>query len=595
MSSGLTLQTPTHIQMLSSIALLLPVVFPCAQSLMREHAEISHLAAADDVEELITAGRKLFDSGKLDEARAVFEQAQALDKGSVRTRVFVLRVAIAQGQIEEALLEADALKKGGNAGIELDYIYGVGFYAMAARDIAWGQTTAVTGSQFEDAIRSLKLVTEKNDPRFEDAWGVMAEAAWYTQDADTGIRAAERAVELAPLDPWKRLLRGKLALVAFAQWKDDAEKGAAGQVQWLAAVEAFEKALELCGDSKDASTRSAAQQACMQLATTHLWKDQRDEAAGAFARAIALAPDAVDYNAISQSFSGQELVNVLTRGHKEWSAQADANGGATLDWWLGYAQYAVKALPEAAAAFERAHAKNSGLTSSLYYLFRVHFEQRETKKSLANLRAFAALDDRGLVDSLAFDVPGNTARLESFIGWALDEEQHGKPLNDEAIFACELITRIVAREPENSRHWNNLGLFLRDEGDRLRGTQGALVRAPKPFDEAKVNQLWELALEAYEIALELEPKNPNYLNDTAVMLHYYLLRDLGRAKVMYEQGFVEATALLKRTDLTPETRDAVKIALRDTGNNVNLVQKLIDKLAAEAAAKQPPPEKPAGQ
>jgi tetratricopeptide (TPR) repeat protein len=203
-------------------------------------------------------------------------------------------------------------------------------------------------------------------------------------------------------------------------------------------------------------------------------------------------------------------------------------------------------------------------------------------------------DAGGLVASLAYDVPGNTARLEALVGWATEGDNHaGKVLNLEAAFACDLITRIVPHELEYSRHWNNLGLFLRDEGDRLRGTQGALEAAPKPYDEALVNKLWTESLAAYEAALEIDPKNPNYLNDTAVMLHYYFVRDLERAKEMYRRGNEEAKILLKRTDLSKETRDAVEIALRDTGNNLRLVQKLIDKRAAEAGA--PKGDKPAKQ
>jgi hypothetical protein len=221
----------------------------------------------------------------------------------------------------------------------------------------------------------------------------------------------------------------------------------------------------------------------------------------------------------------------------------------------------------------------------LYYLFRVRYDQQEFAKSLETLHEFDSLDSAGLIASLSFDVVGNTARMEYLIGWAVTPENHkGKTLNLEAAFLCELITQIVERVPENSRHWNNLGLFLRDEGDAIRGTQGALRPAPKPFDEAKATQLWEDALVAYEVSLELEPLNPNYLNDTAVMLHYYLLRDLERAKQMYAEGLVQATALLARTDLTPTRREEVKIAERDTRNNVRLVQQLIDKRAAEAAA-----------
>ncbi len=543
-------------------------------------------SALQGVDELIASGRKFLAEGKLDEALRDFSAAEKLDGATLKTRVFVLRTLIAQGQIEDALLEADALKSAGKSGVEVDYIFGMAFYAMAARDMASGQTTALTGSQFEDAVRYLKLVGAKNDARFEDAWSALADAAWYAQDMDAGQMASEKYVELAPGDPARRMLRGKLALAAYAQLAADETKAADADEQWQAAVEAFEKAIALCGLEPEPNLRLLAQQACAQLASAFLWKQMRDDAGAAYVRGIVLDPNTVDYNAIATAFPGQEFVDLMLRAHKSWSAKHDGSGAAdaTLQWWLGYAYYGAKLLPEAEKAFESALAKNPKFTNTLYYLFCVRFEKREYEQCLETLHKYAALDAPGLTASLAFDVARNSARLEGVIGWATDPKIHkSDPLNLEAAFACDLITKIVAHAPENSRHWNNLGLFLRDEGDRLRGTQGALTAAPKSYDEAKVNKLWEDSLAAYEVALELEPKNPNYLNDTAVMLHYYFLRDLERAKSMYAQGFQEATALLKRTDLSPDTRDAVQIALRDTGNNVKLVQKLIDKRAAEAA------------
>lgn len=546
------------------------------------------VSALQGVNELIASGRKFLAEGKLDDALRVFSEAEKLDGATLKTRVFVLRTLIAQGHIEDALFEADALKAAGKSGIELDYLFGMAFYSMAARDIAAGQTTALTGSQFEDAVRYLKLVGAKNDARFEDAWGALADAAWYAQDMGTGQMAAEKYVELAPNDPARRMLRGKLAIAAYAQLAADATKAADADEQWQAAVEAFEKAIVLCGIEPEPNLRLLAQQACSQLASAFLWKQMRDDAGAAYVRGILLDPNTVDYNAILTAFPGQEFVDLMLRAHKSWSAKHDGSGAAaaTLQWWLGYANYGAKLLPEAEKAFESALEKNPKFTNTLYYLFCVRFEQRDFEHSLQTLHKYASLDAAGLYAALGFDVVRNTARMEAFIAWALEEKNHaGKALSEEAIFACDLITRFVPRLAENSRHWNNLGLFLRDEGDQLRGTQGALTAAPKAYDEAKVNKLWEDSLAAYEVALELEPKNPNYLNDTAVMLHYYFLRDLERAKSMYAQGFQEATALLKRTDLSPDTRDAVQIALRDTGNNVKLVQKLIDKRAAEAAGK----------
>ena len=578
------------------VLFLAPPLLPCTPSFAPAGAVIRDASTADGIDELIAAGRKLFAEGKLEEALAVFESAEQQDKGSLRTRVFVLRTWIAQGRIEEALGETDVLKATFKSGVEIDYLYGMGFYAMATRDVAEGNTTSVTGSQFEDAVAMLTKVGAANDPRFEDAWVALAEAAWNAGNSDVGRQASEKAIELSPNDPWRRLLRGKLALSAYTTLRADESQASAAEAQWQTALAAFQKAAQLCGENPQGDLLRAASQAQSQLATVYLWKQQTPDASAAYAKAIALDPNLVDYAAISAALDPQAFLETLEAAHKSWSTKHPAPGAddAALVWWIGYANYALKKFPQSEQAFESALAKNPAFTNALYYLFRVRYDKQEFAKCMQTLHAYNDQDNAGLIASLAYDVVGNTARMEFLVGWSVTPENHdGKVQNLEAAFLCELITQIVPREPENSRHWNNLGLFLRDEGDAIRGTQGALRPAPKPYDEAKVNKLWEDALAAYEVSLELEPKNPNYLNDTAVMLHYYLLRDLERAKQMYEQGLVEATALLKRTDLTPTRRDEVKIAERDNRNNIRLVQTLIDKRAAEAAASKG--DKPAGQ
>jgi tetratricopeptide (TPR) repeat protein len=86
-------------------------------------------------------------------------------------------------------------------------------------------------------------------------------------------------------------------------------------------------------------------------------------------------------------------------------------------------------------------------------------------------------------------------------------------------------------------------------------------------------QWCEKAYELYSKALALEPENPAYLNDTAVMLHYYLDRELERAKEMYKQANARAKVLLERKDLKPDERELYKIAERDSRNNLAKLEK----------------------
>jgi tetratricopeptide (TPR) repeat protein len=106
-------------------------------------------------------------------------------------------------------------------------------------------------------------------------------------------------------------------------------------------------------------------------------------------------------------------------------------------------------------------------------------------------------------------------------------------------------------------------------------------------------QYFEKALEGYERALGVEPENPALLNDTAVILHYCLDRDLERAADMYRQSTKHARIELDRTDITKEDRDLFQIALRDSKNNLARLEKLL-KSRAEEEEKDSGGENPTG-
>src|SRR5262245_33821670 len=83
----------------------------------------------------------------------------------------------------------------------------------------------------------------------------------------------------------------------------------------------------------------------------------------------------------------------------------------------------------------------------------------------------------GLTGALAFDQDNNLARLDFLTGWCVETDSTTDQLkrptgNVDATLISEIC---IAAAPSVSRYWNNLGLFLRDEGDRMRGTNnGAL-------------------------------------------------------------------------------------------------------------------------
>lgn len=564
---------------------LLALVLPfSALAPAQAHSAMVSSAAQESVEALIAKGRMLLDAGKAAEALPVFEQAAQADKDSLRTRLWVVRTWLALGRTEDALAAVDELQGKGAKGPELDYLFGMSFFLSAQRDVAAGTTSSVTGAQFDDAVRFLSKATEKDDERFRDAHAALAEAAWFTQDLELARKAVERAVKLAPTDGGVQHLRGRIAMSQYVVEKDDEAKKASAEGHWQAAVDAFQSAAKLLAAKGDAPSVKLAADARVQLGNAYMWKQQKNEAKVAYADAIGLDPDAAPFQQIFQSIGGENFIGALEAGREGWKKHhtGASAADATLSWWLGYAYFDQKRFEESEKAFEDAVKKNPAFTNSWYYIFRARYDRRDFEHAVEALKHNHEIDAPGLVASLNFDRDLNLARLDYLVGWCVDEEKHpGAVRNLDAAFLSEVSAAVA---PETARYYNNLGLFLRDEGDVLRGTNnGALDEPTKKFDAAVVAKLWERAYEAYRKSLELEPENPGYLNDTAVMLHYYLVRDLPEAKALYEKSHRRAEEELARPDLSPDLRSWFETAKRDSGNNLRLLEELMEKLAREKA------------
>ena len=242
---------------------------------------------------------------------------------------------------------------------------------------------------------------------------------------------------------------------------------------------------------------------------------------------------------------------------------AHERGDALISWWLGLALYEKNTRADRAAAeaeFLRALERNPTYTSSWYYIALARYTQQDLAGAYAALSTFAQSAPEELAGWLAADPAFTGPLLEGLVGWTLGGDP-AAPGNAGAAFLCELLTQVFPEEP---RHWNNLGLFLRDQGDlELRRPA-----AQRTLDAAALAALYERALAAYERALELDPANPNYLNDTAVVLHYNLQRDLARARSLYEAARDRASEELAREDLSKDLRELYEIALRDANDNL---------------------------
>jgi tetratricopeptide (TPR) repeat protein len=547
-------------------------VAPIARAVTRPTA-LSN-ARAESVDELITKGRDLLRAKKIDDAQIAFDAAAALDQNSPKTRVWVARGWIAKGKFDDALQTADELRaalRGATANTaDPDYLMGLAFHGQAKQsaDKGGGQ---YTNSQFEDSVASLVRATSADAARYSDAWLPLAEAAWYAANLPVARDAAEHAIKIEPKDPAAQLVLGN---VAFAQFKtaQDASDAPNADTYWSTALAAFRRAIELIGNPQDPAALAQLANAHVQCGFLHQWKQDMKNAAESYAIAASFDPSKVDFNQVHTGLGAEPFAACMSDAILRFEKQHGRNRpeSSTLHWWNGFALFENAKNPEAETEFRRAVELWPAYINSWYYIFRCAYAQKNYPDAIEALRKNWELAPDALVAALGGQPDMNFSILEYLVGWCADPEKHaGVANNADAALLSEMLTRAA---PTQARYWNNLGLFLRDEGDALRA-------AKTKADPAQLQKLWEAAYAAYSQTLELEPGNPNYLNDTAVMLHYYLKRDYDKALAMYEKAAKRAEEELARTDLSPEMRDVIKIAKRDSNNNIVKVKRVMEKLA----------------
>jgi tetratricopeptide (TPR) repeat protein len=410
-----------------------------------------------------------------------------------------------------------------------------------------------------------QTATAADPVQFRDAFGPLAEAAYYTQKLDIGRAAAERAVANRATDAEAVLLLGQIANAQFLVDKDDVAQKARADAEWEAARAAFAKAAELFAARTDPLSRAREAAARLELARHNGWKQKVDDASREYALAIALDPAHVDFREVLNILSAPgSFLACLEAAEKEFvkTHGSETNLDAAIVWWLGWARFQEKQYAPAEEAFASAVKKWPAFVNSWFYIGHARYQQQKFDEAVVAFRKNWELDPADLATSIAANRDFNL----SILGFLAGKSFTAGKLSDATVVA-EIL---VQAAPEKDDYWNNLGLFSRDAGDQL-------AESKKPEDREKAKALYERAYEAYTKALEISPEDANYLNDTAVVLHYNLHRDLDKAKALYEKAYANATADLARKDLSPDLRDKRETAQRDSKNNLEKLARGVKK------------------
>ncbi|MEX1025347.1 MAG: tetratricopeptide repeat protein [Planctomycetota bacterium] len=550
-------------------------------------------AQEESAEEWIQKGRVELDAGRAERAEEYFTKAHAADGGAFESRAWILRAWMEQGRSNDTLDALDAEVRAGRSGPLMDYLFGMAFARRALSAVMSGTADSSVQMNFGDAVRHLVAATEAEPARFADAFLALATSAWYAGDLEVALRAAHEAVQRYPKNGEANSMLGRIALSTFQVAHTDAggpppeEWDGDVMLHWTVARDAFADAVTNFGKPKRSEERlqNLLSQAAVQLGHTWVWKGARDEAAKAYGTAIGWAPDRVNLGEVRGFLTDPENPNdlsvfrgALERGQELFQrtfGKQDARN-ASLWWWLGYARYWSGQRAEAETAFLAALELEPGFTNSWVYVALARYDRKDFDGALTALRAGWDADPVSTIAELSSDASGNANRLRFLIGHAFE----AKDL-ERAAFAAEVVAEVTQNV---SGDWNNLGLFLRDRAEALERNR----RAKSKDELALIEDLYERAYRAYLRSLDLSPEDPQVLNDTAVMLHYYLKRDLDEARAMYVRAGELADAELAKPRLAASDRERFQIAKRDAVNNLRALEKVLAEARREKAKGTPP-------
>ncbi len=509
------------------------------------------LAVQEDLEAWITKGRQQIAAGDLAGARATLEQAAAVDGGGEQSSIWLMRLQVAEGDWDDVLSGASRMKRDGKNSMDLTYVTGLALAAKTQADLA------SAGFLIEDAKTALAEALEADPERYGDAWIELARVGLLTGDTEISLKAARAVIERTPEDAEAHLLAGRAELSLGAVLYNAEEPNRESVAHLERAKADLERSLELAGNDIFVATDAA-----MQLGGTAAFMGDDALKLRAYTLALGLAPDNnANVNTAWNTLGHEAFQQAAETALVEYGARVGdrTEADATLRWWYGWSLYTTanadpEVLAKAGEAFTEVLKKAPAFVNSHYYLGLIAYDSARYKAAAASWSEFRRYMGADAAATFANDELG-PARLEFVTSKVFEAGEL-----EAAIDMAELLTEI---EPANPVFWNNLALFSRDFGDvrRVRLEDG------DEDEQAAITALYEDAFRAYSKALDLEPENPAYLNDTALVLHYNLERDYVKAMAMYKAATAAAEALLASEELGDDERGIIEIALRDSKDN----------------------------
>lgn len=523
-------------------------------------------ASVDKIDELATEVRALLVTRDHEAARAKIAQLVEADGDTRRSKVWDLRGQMTSGLLNDVLKEIDKLSRE-RQGPGTNYLYGMAFAIKADQALTSGITDGTVGTYMIDAQNFLEQAVENDGDRFDDAYVILCKVARGNFDLEASIRAGEKAVKAYPKDPIAHIALGTAQVDRYSQIaSDEARKDeVAGLGESM--VSHLEIGVKLLPAEKDHSRAPEHARGWKKLGEAQLWIKNTKAAGDAYAEAMAWDPSQIDFGQLWSSL-GEGFIPCLDKGKQAFQKRygKELQSDALLLWWLGYARfYSGNAEMNAIAQEELLESvrKWPAYANSYYYVMHLRYAVSDLDGAVDIMLEFWKANPTAAVSTVTNDLAGAKPYIASLVSHCYANRKL-----DGAVLA-ELLANA---DLPGDAHWSDRGLFLRDHADIL------IRNDRKLANDQLVLSYYEDSVEAYERALRIAPKHPNYMNDLAVVLDYNLGRDLDRALALYDEANVFAKALMEDPEVSQDDKDMLySIALRDSGNNSKRLRRILKK------------------
>ena len=517
--------------------------------------------AAPTPEEVVSRVRRLIREGRAADAyRMLEQQGLALHPDDPGLLAWAGRALLETGYLDKSLEYLYKAVEAAPDSFEANLFLGMALHRHGLEQTRDPMTRNEGAMAMEDALGFLRKAAEldKHDPTpcLELARALNDLGA--PEEAD---QAARDALARKPGLVEALLLRGDLAYVRYRNAGARGEPGEAVQAIWNQAMEFYKKAAE-----KDPECAQAYLGMAALLESDKRWR----AAAEAYREALLRNPELLQgYNRLIAIFN---LKNTGGKGEKQEGEAAeekdtpeaslahyldtlaseikerypgDKAKQATVLYYLGFARFLEADYEKAAEAYAASAALNpSYATGAAYYRFRARYELGDHDRAAALFLDTARRDPDGLAYFMQNDREFTSKVYPALNYLAYHLVQKGR-LAD----ARDLNKAVLNVVKGDASLWNNYAFLCRES---------------KQYEEAYA---------AYRKAIELDPENPSLLNDTAVILHYYLHRDLDEAEKLCREAAEKAKAGIDGGKLNQAQLEEYKIALRDSTNNLRLLKK----------------------